>query len=128
MSTTIAGGACAIRRKDRLRRCPFPQAGARHLRASHAQETQRLHQLRAGEAEAWMQLLAEWSPGLYTYFTATLADEAAAQQALQTLFSQLVQRVMRGAPIVNLPLLILTLAYQQATPVCRQHTGDVTPI
>ena len=75
-----------------------------------------------------MQLLAEWSPGLYTYFTATLADEAAAQQALQTLFSQLVQRVMRGAPIVNLPLLILTLAYQQATPVCRQHTGDVTPI
>lgn len=117
MSTGIAGAAWARRFREQIRRRSFPLIDASPRPASHAQEAQQLQQLRAGEAEAWTQLLAEWSPQLYSYLTTTLGDEAAAQQALQALFSQLVQRVMGGAPIANLPLLILTLAYQQGAPV-----------
>lgn len=116
MSTIIAGAAGARHFKQQLhRRLPL-LVSDRQPPAAPAQETQRLQQLRAGEAEAWTQLLAEWSPRLYSYLTASLGEEAAAQQALQSLFSQLVQQVMGEAPIANLPLLIMTLAYQQGSP------------
>lgn len=117
----IAGAASALQPRKRLLRRLFSPTGERQPEAAQAQARQQLQQLRAGDAEAWTQLLAEWSPQLYSYLTVRLGDEMAAQQALQTLFTQLVPRVMRGAPIVNLPLLILTLAGQQGKPVCRQH-------
>jgi len=118
MSTCIAGAAWTRRFKEQLHRRPL--VGASQPQVARAQETDQLQQLRAGETEAWMQLLAEWSPQLYPYLIATLGDEAAAQQALQALYSQLVQRVMRGAPVANLPLLILTLAYQQGVAARQQ--------
>lgn len=119
MSTIITGAACAKSFKQQIHRRLLPLVGASQPLAAHAQEARRLQQLRAGEAEAWTQLLAEWGSPLYTYLLTNLGDEAAAQQALQALFSQLVQRVMGEAPIANLPLLIMTLAYQQGTPIGR---------
>ena len=116
MSTIIAGAVGARHFKQQLHRRRPTGAGDHQSPAAPAQETQRLQQLRAGEAEAWTQLLAEWSPRLYSYLTASLGEEAAARQALQALFSQLVQQVMGEAPIANLPLLIMTLAYQQGSP------------
>jgi hypothetical protein len=121
MTTIIAGAAGARHFKQQLHHRLLPLVGDRQPPASPAQETQRLHQLRTGEADAWMQLLAEWSPPLYSYLTASLGEEAAAQQALQALFSQLVQQVMGEAPVANLPLLIMTLAYQQGRAVYRQE-------
>lgn len=121
MSTCLAGATWASRFKKKLQRCPPSVVDVSQPPAAHAQEAAWLQGLRAGEAEAWTQLLTEWSPRLYSYLTTSLGDEAAAQQALQALFSQLVQRVMGGAPVVNLPLLIMTLAYQQGRDVYRQE-------
>ncbi len=121
MPTIITGADWARRCKEPAHRHPSPLVGTSQRQAAHTQESDLLQQLRAGEAEAWTQLLAEWSPLLYSYLTTSLGEEAAAQQALQALFSQLVQRVMGGAPIANLPLLIMTLAYQQGTPVDPQY-------
>lgn len=96
------------------------------LPVSKPKENTWVGHLSAGEPAAWLELMEQWSPRLYTYLLYQGIGEAAAQTLLQAIFAEVVQRVVGALRVTNLTVLIFAIASDHILRHRRQ-TADPTP-
>lgn len=82
-----------------------------------------VRQLCNGDGNAWVQLLDDWSPRLYSYVSYNVTNEADVRKLIRLILSELIQTMMSAQPVENLTVVIFALAYQQLLHY-RRHAPD----
>ena len=91
------------------------------LPVPRSKEAKWVRQLAAGESTAWLHLMEQWNPRLYTYVLYQGLTESEAQTLLPLIFAEVVQSVVGKLHVTNLTVLIFSIASQQVLDYCRQR-------
>jgi len=73
-------------------------------------EARWVRRLCASVSTAWAQLIAHWSPRLYSYVLYNVESEGDAQALVQVIFAEIVQAVVGSLRIANLTILLFSIA------------------
>ena len=84
-----------------------------------------LHRLQAGDAQAWEQLMDQWSPRLYTYMVYNTRSEDDAQDVLSETWLGLVQSIKKFDGNVNLSTFIYSIACRKVADYWRRSKQTV---
>lgn len=91
------------------------------LPVPRSKEAKWVRQLAAGESMAWLHLMEQWSPRLYTYVLYQGLPESEAQTLLSVIFAEVVQNVVGTLHVTNLTVLIFSVASRLVLDHCRQR-------
>jgi len=84
-----------------------------------------LHQLQAGDAQAWGKLMDQWSPRLYNYMVYNTRTEEDAQDVLSETWLGLVQSIKKFDGNVNLSTFIYSIACRKVADYWRRSKQTV---
>ncbi|MCE7986431.1 MAG: sigma-70 family RNA polymerase sigma factor [Caldilinea sp. CFX5] len=77
-------------------------------------------QLCNGDGDAWVQLLDQWSPHLYSYVSFNVVQETDVRRLMRLILSELIQTLVGEQPIANLTVVIFRIAYRHLLRYRRQ--------
>jgi DNA-directed RNA polymerase specialized sigma24 family protein len=92
---------------------------------SSRKETKFIEQLFTGDPTAWVQLVDRWSPRLYSYLIYNAVSEAEVHQLMRRIFSEVVQAVAGSLRVVNLAILIFSIAHHHILHY-RHQNSEIT--
>jgi len=83
-------------------------------------ETNFARQLCNGDGDAWVQLLDQWSPHLYSYVSFNVVQEADVRRLMRLILSELIQTLVGEQPLEHLTIVIFRIAYRHLLRYRRQ--------
>lgn len=91
-----------------------------YLPLQKRRDTNFARQLCNGDGDAWVQLLDQWSPHLYSYISFNVVQEADVRRLMRLILAELIQTLVGEQPIENLTVVIFRIAYRQLLRYRRQ--------
>ena len=84
-------------------------------------ETKFIGRLCTGDSSAWIQVLNDWSPRLYSYVVYNTIGEIEAKKLIHLILAEVVQTALRLPRPGNLTVLIFAIAYKHTLHYRRQN-------
>ncbi|MEZ4674282.1 MAG: sigma-70 family RNA polymerase sigma factor [Caldilineaceae bacterium] len=110
------------------RNLPFISSRVQHPTfLQKRKEKKFIGQLCAGHPGAWVQLIDQWSPRLYSYVSYNVSDEDETRRLIHLILSEVIQTIIHATRMPNLTVLIFATAYHHVQYHRRHSSSHPAP-
>lgn len=85
-----------------------------------------LQRLQQSEPAAWLQVVANWTPDLYTYLTYTMPLGTTAERLVNEVFQTFVEKIATFTPQISLTTYLYSIAYYKVADAWRRTVASDT--